>query len=494
MPTSLPISRLIGVSVSLTQAAAQQQNLSTLLVLGSSDIIDVVSRMRRYTSLTQVSADFGTSAPEYLAAQAWFAQQPQPTNLLIGRWAKTATKGRLIGGTLSAANTLIATWNAITTGSFHITVDGGASTNISALNFAASANLSGVAAVITAALTGATCIYNAVFNRFEFISNSTGATSTISFLTAGTGGVDISGLLAGLVTSSGAYQANGIVLETALTAATLFDQNFGQQWYALQIPEAVDADHQAVAAFIEGTTNYHLYGVTTQAAGVISAASTTDIAFLLHATGVKRTLVQYSSTSAYAVASLLGRILPVDYTGTLTAITLMYKNEPGIVAEQLNVTQITALEAKACNVFVSYDNNTSIIEQAVCASGDFIDTVVGSAAFAVALQTAGYNLLLTTTTKVAQTDAGTHSIVAAFEAVCIQFVQNGWLAPGTWLGGTLGTLNTNDFMPKGYYIFAPPISTQSASARAARASVPIQIAAKLAGAIHTINLAVTVNQ
>lgn len=494
MPTSLPISRLINVSVSLTPTAAQQQNLSTLLVLGSTDVIDVVTRMRTYSTLTQVSADFGTSAPEYLAAQLWFAQQPQPTNLLIGRWAKTATKGRLICGTLSAANTLIATWNAITTGSLKVTIDGGSQSSLTALSFAASGNLNAVAAVITAALTGATCVYNAVFNRFEFISNSTGATSTVSFLSAGASGVDISGLLAGLVTSSGAYQANGIALETALTAATLFDLNFGQQWYALQMPEAVDADHQAVAAFIEATTAYHLYGVTTQAAGVLSSASTTDIAFLLNASGYKRTVVQYSSTSAYAIASLLGRILTVDYTGNNTALTLMYKTEPSVTAEQLNTTQITTVETKSCNIFVAYNNATSIIEPAKCASGDYIDTVIGSAAFAVALQTAGFNLLFTSTTKIPQTDAGTHQLIAAFEAVCIQFVQDGWLAPGTWTGQNLGTLNTNDFMPKGYYIFAPPVATQSASARAARVSVPIQIAAKLAGAVHTVNLAVTVNQ
>src|SRR5258708_9417800 len=102
--------------------------------------------------------------------------------------------------------------------------------------------------------------------------------------------------------SSGAYQANGIVAETALAAATLFDTQCGQQWYALTILGAADADHTAVSAFIEGTSTYHYYGVSTQAAGVLLATSTTDIAYLLGPNGTKpnRTATQYSSSSPYS--------------------------------------------------------------------------------------------------------------------------------------------------------------------------------------------------
>jgi hypothetical protein len=84
-PSTLPISRLITVSVTLTPLAAQGQSLSNMLILGDSATIDVVSRMRTYTTLTQVATDYGTAAPEYLAAALWFAQAPQPTQLLIGR-------------------------------------------------------------------------------------------------------------------------------------------------------------------------------------------------------------------------------------------------------------------------------------------------------------------------------------------------------------------------------------------------------------------------
>jgi len=87
MAQTLPVSRLISIAVSLTAAGAKAQNLSTLLILGSSTVIDVVERYRNYATLDAVAADFGTTAPEYLAAQLWFGQSPAPTSLLIGRWA-----------------------------------------------------------------------------------------------------------------------------------------------------------------------------------------------------------------------------------------------------------------------------------------------------------------------------------------------------------------------------------------------------------------------
>jgi len=490
--TTLPISRLINVQVNLTATAAQAQNFNSLLILGNSSVIDVVSRMRTYSTLTQVSTDFGTSAPEYLAAALWFAQVPQPTQLFIGRWAQTASKGQLFGGTLPAATTL-ATFTAIASGGFKITIDGGAQTNITGLNFTGAASLSAVAGIIQAALTGATCTYDSVFNRFFITSNSTGATSSISFLVAPATGTDISGTLQMQSTSSGAYQANGIAAESAVSAVTTFDTTFGQQWYALSITGALDADHQAVAAFIEGTTTFHFYGVSTQAAGVLNSSSTTDIAYLLSQSKYKRTAVQYSSSSLYSAVSLLGRILTVDYTANSSVITLMYKQEPTVTPETLNTTQIAALETKNCNVFVSYNNNTSIIEQGVCTSGDFIDTVIASHIFSNTVQTAVYNLLYTSTTKIPQTDGGMHQIITTVENVCSQFVANGWIAPGVWTNNGFGTLQTGQFMPTGFYVYAPPVSTQSTANRAARLAVPIQVAVKLAGAVHTASISVTVN-
>lgn len=496
MTNALSINRLVNVSVNLSPKAAQMQNISTMLILGSSSIIDTVERYRSYTSIDGVAADFGTSAPEYLSALLWFQQTPQPTTLQIGRWAKTATNGTLRGATLPAASQLIATWNTIANGGIVITVDGTVRT-LTALNFSAQTNLNGVASVIQTALaalaTGSTVVWNSNFSRFEVTSGTTGATSTVAFATAGTG-TDIATLTGLTAASSGAYAVTGQVLETAVAAVTLFDQNFGQNWYGLTVLGTLDADTLAIAAYIEAGTNKHIFGVSTQVAGTLSSVDTTCIAYQLAQLKYKRTVTQYSSSSAYAVASLLGRILTTDYNANSTVITLMYKQEPGIVAETLNVTQITALEAKNCNVFVAYNNSTAIIEPGVVASGDFLDIITGTDWLALDIQTSVYNLLYLSPTKIPQTDAGNQMIVTTIESVCSQGVINGLLAPGIWQSNGFGGLNSGDFMPKGFYVYAPPIASQNIADRSARKSVPIQVAVKLAGAIHTVSVLINVNR
>ena len=145
-------------------------------------------------------------------------------------------------------------------------------------------------------------------------------------------------------------------------------------------------------------------------------------------------------------------------------------------------------------MFVSYNNGTAILEPGVCPSGQYVDTIMGVDAFKVMLQTALYNVLYTSTTKVPQTDSGMHQLVTAAEQVCTQFVNNGLFAPGVWNYNGFGSLNTGDLLNKGYYVYAPPVAAQSASDRAARKSTLLQIAVKLAGAVQSVQLQVTVSQ
>jgi hypothetical protein len=603
MANTLPVSRLVNATITLTQSAAQSQNTSTLLILGTSNVIDPVSRFRTYSDIADLATDFGTSAEEYKAAVLWFEQAPQPASVMVGRWAKTAVAAQLFGATLSAAQQSIAAWNAVTTPAFSITINGSPYT-ISPASFGTSTNLNGIAALIqtalAAAVAGSTCVWNSTFQQFQITDGMTGVASTLSFATAptafgsitfavnpsaaatitiggtavtfvtslttgnqiligatlaatlanavtflnqsadvnlskatysvnqagtalqivyktpgtagntftlaasaatpsgatltGGSGTDISAMLGMTAASSGAYVSQGIAAESALSAVTLFDQNYGQQWYAVTVPSALDADHLLIAPYIEATTTKHFYGVSTQEAAVLVASDATNIAYQLKLAGYKKTAVQYSSSNAYAAVSLLARILTTDYTGNNTVITLKFKQEPGIVAENINTTQANALEAFNCNVFVAYDNNTAIIEQGVCCSGDFIDSVMGADNLAIDIQNAVFNLLYTSTTKIPQTDAGNHLILTTMEQVCAQYVTNGFLAPGTWNSSGFGTLNEGDYMPKGFYVFAPPIANQNQANRAARKSVAFQIAAKEAGAIHSANIAITVNQ
>lgn len=494
MISSLPISNIVAVSVQLTPAAAQAQSLRDLLILGTSAIIDTFERYRTYSSMAALALDFGTNTEEYKAALKWFSQSPQPTKLYVGRWVNAAAKGGLRCASLSASAQLLSNWTTITNGGFKISKDGAAETNITGLNFSGATSLNGVAALITAGLTGITCVWNANFKRFEFESSTTGATSAIAFLNPPTSGTNIATQLGGSSGSSGAYLYQGQAAEAADTAVALYDNVLGQRWYGLNIPAAIDSDHLLVAAYIEAANNKHIYGLTTQAAGVLVAATTTDIASVMKAAGYRRTMVQFSSTDPNAVVSAMARILTTDFNGNATVITLKFKQEPGVTAENLNATQVAATQGKNANIFVLYNNDTAILQEGVMADGTFVDIVTGTDWLAVTIQTAIYNLLYTSTTKIPQTDQGMQILTSACEAVCIQAVLNGLLAPGVWNANGFGQLAQGDYLPKGFYIYSAKVATQNQSDRVARLAMPIQIAAKLAGAIHFANVAITVNQ
>lgn len=492
MTIGLPISRLITATVNLQAVASQQPNFNSCLILGTSAVIDVVSRFRNYFSLSAVATDFGTSAEEYKAAALWFAQSPQPSSLLIGRWVNAASKGQLIGGSPATADQSISAWTTITTGSMRVTVDGGSAQSLSGLNFSTQTNLNGVATVIQTAMTGATVTWDATYKRFTVSSSTTGASSSVSFVSATGSGSDISAKLGLTSTSSGAYQAGGMVAETALAAATLFDTNWSDQWYGLVIPSAVSADHVAVAGYIEASSAAHIYGVTSQEAAVLTSGDTTNIGYLLKALGYKHSVVQYSSSSAYAVASLFARVLTTNWSANNTAITLMFKNEPSVTSETINQVQVANLESYNVNVFVGYNNATAIIEPGVCASGDFIDTIIGVDWLRTTIQSDLYAALKASTTKIPQTDGGMNQLATIIEGDLAQGVRNGLLAPGVWTGSSFGQIKTGDSMDKGYYVYTPPISLQSTADRAVRKSVPFQIAAHLAGAVHSANVSINV--
>ncbi len=494
MPTTLSVSNLVRVTVNLSPSAAQSQNLSTLLVLDDTTVVNPVERFRTYSSIDAVAADFGTSGTHYQSALAYFSQTPQPAQIMLGRWVKAASKGKLVCAPLTPANSVLSVWTAITSGSLAYTKDGAAAVNVTGLNFSGALSLNGVAAILTAAMAGVTVTYNSVYNRFEFESGTAGATSSFGFLSNPGSGAYIGSTIGGEAANSGSYLVAGLAAETAAAAVALFDQQYGMQWYALTMPSASDAEALTVAPYIEASATKHLYGVNTQAAGALGTVDTTNIAYKLAQLKYKKTLVQYSSNSQYAVCSLLGRALTTNFNGNNTVITLMFKQEPGIVAENITQTQASALAANACNAFVAYNNSTSIIQNGVVCSGDFIDVITGTDWLAVDIQTNVYNLLYTSTTKIPQTDTGVHLIVSTIENRCSQAVFNGLLAPGVWNSGGFGILNQGDFLAKGFYVYANPLNTQAVSDRAARKAPPIQIAAKLSGAIHSVDIQINVNR
>ncbi|HDP7078206.1 DUF3383 family protein [Escherichia coli] len=377
MAQGLPVSNVVNVDVIMSPTAATGRNFGALLILGSSDVIPTTERIRLYSGVEDIGDDFGVDSPEYAAATIYFSQSPAPTQVYIGRWAKTAGE------------------------------DGTTETLLQAVN---------------------ACM--------QYTS-----------------------------------------------------------WYGLGVADdedIADADWLTAAAAIEASSLSRILAITTSDAATIETTSTTDLASKLKAAGYGRTFVQYSTSSKYAALSAFGRAFTVNFTGSNTTLTLKFKQLPGITYETLTVNQAAALDAKNCNVFVYYQNDTAILQQGVMANGDFFDERHGLDWLQNYVQTNLFNLLYTSTTKIPQTDAGVTRLLANVEQSMDQSVTNGLVAAGVWNGGDIGELVAGDTLTKGYYVYAQPLSEQAQSDREARKAPLIQVACKLAGAVHYADVQINV--
>ncbi|MBB3808754.1 DUF3383 domain-containing protein [Pseudochelatococcus contaminans] len=493
MAKGLSVSNVVNVTLNMSPMAAPRRNFGALLIAGASPVIDIAERIRRYTAIDGIAQDFGTDAPEYKAASLFFSQAPRPAEVYIGRWARVATAGVLHGGVRSVAQQEIGAFTAVTAGSFKIAVDGAPKT-VSGVDLSAVTNLNGVATAVNAKLTGAVITWDSASNRFDVTSATSGVSSKIGYGSAHSTGTDISGLL-GLDSAHASVPVDGADAEALIDGVRAL-ADVSSEWYGLLIAagDLPDNDILATAEFIEVTGHSRIFGVTTQDSRSLDASYALDIGSRIKALNYRNTFVQYSSSSPFAAASLYGRAFTVDFTGNRTTITLKFKQEPGIVAESLTESQAAALHSKNINVFVRYANDTAIIQEGVMANGYFFDEVHGTDWLKDAVQTDVFNLLYQSTTKIPQTDEGTHRIVTTIETTLVQAVNNGLVAPGVWLADGFGQLRTGDTLAKGFYVYAPPVSTQAQADREARKSVPIQVAAKLAGAIHSTNVMININR
>lgn len=379
----LPVSNIVNVDVIMSPTAASGRNFGSLLILGTSTVIPVAERIRQYAAIEDIANDFGVDSPEYAAALVYFSQSPKPTQIFIGRWAKTSDDD-------SEADT-------------------------------------------------------------------------------------------------------GETAEEAVTACLQYTN-----WYGLVVADkSVDdvltaSEVIAIAKVIEASGVSRIFGVTSSDASIIDGNSTSDIAALLKEGKFARTFIQYSTKNPYAAVSAFGRAFTVNFNGSNTTITLKFKQEPTVPYETLTIGQAAAIDAKKANVYVYYANDTAILQQGVMSNGDFFDERHGLDWLQNYVQTNLFNLLYTSTTKIPQTDAGVTCLISNVEQSMDQAVTNGLVAAGMWNGGPLGQLSPGDALTKGYYVYAQPLAQQAQADREARKAPLIQVACKLAGAVHYADVQINV--
>ena len=194
-------------------------------------------------------------------------------------------------------------------------------------------------------------------------------------------------------------------------------------------------------------------------------------------------------------AAYAGRALSTDFSGSLTAATMHLKQLSGITPDvTVGQTQLNLAQTAGVDVYVSI---SGVPELFTSGANDYFDNVYNLLWFSFALQTAGFNYLAGTNTKIPQTEEGMTGLKDAYRKICEQAKSSGVLSGGSWTApdrfGDPESLLRN-VADIGYYVYSQPITQQVPADREARKAPVVQIAAKLAGAVHSSNVIVNVNK
>lgn len=191
-----------------------------------------------FRSADDVATYFGTASEEYKRAAAYFAYvSPNisaPRLISFSRWSEAGNGAAVIGN--NDAKVLL-DLQAVTAGTFNISVNGAAPVVVGPVNLAAAANLAAVATAlqtaVAAAFPGATVTYGTDgANRFT-IQLAAASVGPIVANSVTTGAQDV-GLKAGITVAADAYMIAGVAAQTALEALQAGEDvsdNFGSFLY-----------------------------------------------------------------------------------------------------------------------------------------------------------------------------------------------------------------------------------------------------------------------
>ena len=194
------------------------------------------------------------------------------------------------------------------------------------------------------------------------------------------------------------------------------------------------------------------------------------------------------------MAAYASRAMSTVFEASLTTQTMHLKELVGIEPDPIMTeTLLEKCKTAGVDVYISIAGSPCAFSNG---ANGFFDDVFNELWFVNALQTAGFNFLKQTNTKVPQTEAGMTALKNAYAQVCVRGVNNGFIAPGKWtLPDTFGNpdLFNRNIETSGFYVYSTPVAQQTPADREARKAPLCQIAAKTAGAIHSTNIMVYIN-
>lgn len=473
--SSVPISEFINVGIALAPTPQGLAGFGKLLVVSKSantgtTPITKDERIRQYSSMTAVAADYTDGTEINKAATAYYAQAPRPVYFMVGLIDGTNTAAHATGSNTPS----LAALQAVTAGGFSITVDS-TLTVITAVDLSGAVSFAAAATLVQTKLNtqkpGTTCTYNGT--HFVITSPTSGVSSTITVASA-----DVQGLAAALGMLT-AVLTQGQASETpaqALTACEQVDNSF----YGIVLDKEFDDTQAAYDVAVWAQARTKKFFNTTNDPVALTNANGMTIVGLIDSASLGNTLSTYAPVAgSYAGASVAGRAFTVNFEGTNTTITLMYKKLPTIPVARITSGQNANLNRINCNVFLDVGGNSFFAESKM-GDGSWFDTKHGLDWLQNRIETDVFNLMYQSPTKVPYTDTGVSMIIQKVEQGLRQGVTNGLIAPGYTTDGT--------YLELGYRIDYIPVGDVSSADKGNRQYSGISFIAVGAGAIHKVTI------
>lgn len=457
----LALSDIVDISVTVSPAAQIANSFNQGLFIGNSTVIPSYganSRVRQYAASTYSTAmltdGFTVNEPEYIAAQIYFSQTPQPQYIWIGRQDGTAISTITIdtaGTGWAVGDEFTITQSGATYGVGKVTAETGGVP--SALALVTQGTGYSVA-------TGLTC---------TAISPSTGTGLTVNITAIG---------------------------ESLLQAATAC-RAANNTWYGLSVYNPVVADNLALAEWADPlwqTTRYYAWS------GDSSVPNNTASNIAAQLQALKLRVLGITSTTQsglypnniYAAAAMMGVDMGSNTGLAGSFFTLAHKQLAGIATEPISETQYTNVKTLGWNVYGNFAPS-QLLEPGFMSNGAPSYLWMYLAMLCANLQIQELNVLQGNP-AVPQTNVGEHLLIQAANTACQLMTNIGFLADGTWQGLTINIpgvqLTPGQAIPNGYLNQAQPYAQQSSSDRAAGKAMPIYCAVTTAGAVQSLVIGV----
>ena len=194
------------------------------------------------------------------------------------------------------------------------------------------------------------------------------------------------------------------------------------------------------------------------------------------------------------MASYASKAMSTIFEASLTTQTMHLKPLAGVTPDPvMSETLLSKCKLAGVDSYISIEGVACVFSTG---ANGFFDEVFNELWFVNALQTAGFNYLRQTNTKIPQTENGMTGLKNAYAQVCVRGVNNGFIGAGSWTSSdTFGNpdLFKRNIETSGFYIYSTPVAQQSKADREERKAPLVQIAVKTAGAIHSTNVMIYVN-